>query len=938
MLNNPWLTGSLFLGLLLTVALVSSIPTYTSGVLHKLLTKELVQYQAKNNQFPGGFSFSIGISTETESSPAKSLIKAEHINEELIEEAGLPVVAKANSISTIPLKISLSDEASQDEQDFGRIVTLSDVEKHIIITDGKLPSENVKDGIYEVLIPERSLHKRKIVLNKVLKAIEGKQEILVRPVGTFKAKSERDPYWETSPDRYTDDFILPEEQFRKLFLTEKQNLLGNSRFYSAFDYQSINTSHIPNLLRLEDSVKEKVSKVNKSMILVDFPIQYILARYLDKERQLTTMLWSLNIPILIMMAIYLFMVVRLIINRQLNEIAVMASRGATRQQIVWIYFLEISLLGLAALIIGPFLGLWLCNILGASNGFLEFIQRSSLQLEISKEAYLYAFCAVAISILMVMIPVYQASKKSIVHHKQHLARFESSKNWLLMIIDVLLVVISIYGLFTFKQRQKELMTLSNADGELLVDPLLFFIPALFIIGMGLLILRIYPFILKALGKMGGRFWSLPLYSTFIQVSRSSKQYQFLMLFLIMTIGLGVFSASSARTINTNLEQQIRYKNGADISLQIKWDSNEPSPVAPTAANGKGTENETASVQEVVYSEPPFDPFLKLKSAEHAAKVYRKESMKVEGNGKKIYSASLMGIEPKEFGKTAWFEPSLLPHHWYNYLNLLSSEPSSVLISKSIAGELGIKVGDYFTIESENSIPVEFVVFGIVEYWPSFNPLEKGENTGDGASLIVANLPYIQNTMGLEPYEIWLKVKKNVSRASLYAEISNKKLPVTGISDINPKIIELKNGAFLLGLNGTLTLGFIVSLLVTFIGFILYWVLTIKSRTLQYGVYLAMGMPNHQLISILLWEQIFTSGAACFLGVILGKLTSTLFVPLFQLSFDPKEIVPPFRVLFQASDGTKIYFFVFFMLAAGLTLLAIFLKQIRIHQAIKLGED
>src|SRR5699024_7433949 len=126
-----------------------------------------------------------------------------------------------------------------------------------------------------------------------------------------------------------------------------------------------------------------------------------------------TMLWSLNIPVLIMLAIYLFMISRLIIERQLTEIAVLSSRGASRLQILMIYFIEVSILGLLAFIIGPYIGLELCKLLGASDGFLEFIQRSALPVKLSSKAYYYAVLAVIASIIMIMVPVYTASDRSI---------------------------------------------------------------------------------------------------------------------------------------------------------------------------------------------------------------------------------------------------------------------------------------------------------------------------------------------------------------------------------------------------------------------------------------------------------------------------------------------------------------------------------------------
>ena len=64
------------------------------------------------------------------------------------------------------------------------------------------------------------------------------------------------------------------------------------------------------------------------------------------------------------------MVANLITERQKTEIAVLQSRGASRAQILIGYVIEGILLGGIALLIGPFVGLQLTKVLGASNGFL----------------------------------------------------------------------------------------------------------------------------------------------------------------------------------------------------------------------------------------------------------------------------------------------------------------------------------------------------------------------------------------------------------------------------------------------------------------------------------------------------------------------------------------------------------------------------------------
>jgi putative ABC transport system permease protein len=136
----------------------------------------------------------------------------------------------------------------------------------------------------------------------------------------------------------------------------------------------------------------------------------------------------------------------------------------------------------------------------------------------------------------------------------------------------------------------------------------------------------------------------------------------------------------------------------------------------------------------------------------------------------------------------------------------------------------------------------------------------------------------------------------------------------------------------------MTLGFIISGVICFLGFLLYWGLSFNSRKLQFGIFRAMGLSKPRLIIVIIWEQILTSGAAVLLGIGLGIITSNLFVPLFQTSKSAASQVPPFHVLLQVKDRLKIYY----LLAAAVFLafigLSYLLKKLEINKAIKLGED
>ncbi len=55
MVKNKWLEISMLLGLTLIVALVSSMPLYTSAILERMLVKELEQLQTESDRYPGTY-------------------------------------------------------------------------------------------------------------------------------------------------------------------------------------------------------------------------------------------------------------------------------------------------------------------------------------------------------------------------------------------------------------------------------------------------------------------------------------------------------------------------------------------------------------------------------------------------------------------------------------------------------------------------------------------------------------------------------------------------------------------------------------------------------------------------------------------------------------------------------------------------------------------
>ena len=113
--------------------------------------------------------------------------------------------------------------------------------------------------------------------------------------------------------------------------------------------------------------------------------------------------------------------------------------------------MQAGILGIITLIVAPFIGLALCDFIGVSNGFLEFVNRPALDTSITLNAVLYALLAVIVFFVATILPIIPASRVSIVEHKQKKAKRFSISLWELFLVDIILIYLSLKMYFDFNK-------------------------------------------------------------------------------------------------------------------------------------------------------------------------------------------------------------------------------------------------------------------------------------------------------------------------------------------------------------------------------------------------------------------------------------------------------------------------------------------------------
>ena len=975
MRNTKWMVFCLLIGFIMASAMMSTIPIYMNASLQRMLVKDMDAFQEEFMIYPGSYntskSFRSGMATDSQLQTMKDYVKTV---DEQFAALDLPDVGSKKVMLDTYLyckSFSIADGESAARLTVGG---MSDITEHSAAASGRMMQKGQRDdGVFECMATERSLKTNGLALDTVYEianVMGGDASIKIEIVGLLDVADENDPYWAEGIDEaYTATVFTDYDTMLDEMLPTGAVNLSKASYNYFIDYTRLD---IAQLGGINNSYNKQKETFKKSGIGFTMPAKDILSDYAKRSEQLTLLLWLLQIPVILMIIFYLFMVSKLNIEQEKNEIAVFKSRGASNRQVLGIYAMESMVLGIITAAAGPFAGLGLCRILGASNGFLEFVNRRAMPVRLTAEAFIYAAAAVLVFFVTTLVPIIPASKTTIVEHKQSKAKKKKHALWEKVGLDIILAGGSFAWLYYYNRTQAKLLELGVTDTTATVNPLMFVTSTAFILGLGLFLIRVYPLFIRIISRIGQRFWSPAQYVSLTNIGRSTTgRERFLMLFLVLTVSLGVFFANTARALNRNAEETVYYANGADIVLTEEWYSSKTEAAQKSAAPTNGAPQQSAEEPEeedtatvVTYTEPVFERFEKLAGVSHTAKVFRRDGVTLKSSKMTVVKRSaksdskkredyldqnmnaksantdrnvqLMTIQPADFAEVINFEPRLLPTHINNYLEALAEYTPGVILSSSFR-DYGLELGDTVECEWGANDPFDVTVLAFADYWPSLDPYAEA---GDGSYMdfAVMNFDYVNVQTNMEPYQVWIDLEDDASVQDFYNSVEAAHIEVTGMTSAKQELIAKKNDPMLQGMNGALTLGFITIMIMCIIGFLIYWILSIKSRTLQFGILRAMGMKYREIIAMIVYEQILVSGVAILAAIFIGGITSELFVPLFQSVLDVSSRVPEFVVIPQRSDYLKLYAVIAAMLLVGFLVLGRLIGRINISKALKLGED
>jgi putative ABC transport system permease protein len=275
--------------------------------------------------------------------------------------------------------------------------------------------------------------------------------------------------------------------------------------------------------------------------------------------------------------------------------------------------------------------------------------------------------AVAATFLARIWPMLSSARTSVISHERRRARAPQKPLWQRLYLDILLLIPVIYA-YRQLSNQGTLVPESLAEeaSTSTTDPLMFLVPAMFTLAVSLVLVRLFPILMRILDWLGGVGRDATLYLAFRQLARQSSQYVSALLLVITSLSLGAFMASMAISLDRWLADQVRYAIGSDILIRQTVNPDDEFNVIPS---------EGAWVL-------PVDEYEEIEGVLDAARIgMYKATISLEG--RRSQRGTFLGIDRLDLPKVLFFRSDFGPVPLGEMMNQLARREDAVLLSETM---------------------------------------------------------------------------------------------------------------------------------------------------------------------------------------------------------------------------------------------------------------
>ena len=717
----------------------------------------------------------------------------------------------------------------------------------------------------------------------------------IRVAGLWRAADPDDPFWFSNPDLgLRSRLLVRESDYSRLIEPLFDAQVGFVSWYMILDEGSLASDQVEAYAEGFTQAFETIDQFVPESHVDGSPLD-ALANAVERERNLTALLLVFSVPLMGFLLYFLTLVSTITLRWQRRETAILVSRGLRGRQLLLVGTIEAAVIVGAGCALGVLLGMRLAQLMGYTKSFMSFTWRDPLP--VSQTAVSVPLLAVAVGATFVarLWPLMRSAGTGVVSHERQRARAPERPFWQRFYLDFLLLVPVIYAYTQLRQEgtlvpdawaaEEPTSWLATRAPDFIrdmvdmlrgsQDPLLFLVPALFALAGSLLLVRLFPLLMRIGDQLGGLGRESTFYLAFRQLARQSSQYTSALLLVISSLSLGAFMASMAVSLDKWLIDRVHYAVGADVYIKQL-----PDPSVDDVADLSPSQGAWVL---------PITDYLEVPGVTHAARVGRYPATITVGDGRP-QKGTYIGVDRLDVTDVVFYRPDF-GTSLGRLMNQLAIREDGILLSEAMARAGKYEIGD--KVHARLSLwfglmafETDFTLVDTFKYFPTVY------EDRDQQPTMIGNLDFVYEQIGaVLIHDIWLRIQPDADKAAMMEAVQEMGVYIHRWVDIRDELRIEQSRVERVGIFGTLTIGFLGAAVLSGVGLMVYNYASLQERLFRFTILRAVGLKLVQIVGQVTIEYMVLMVYGVAGGALIGAWASRLFIPFFQAT-DRSVLNPP----------------------------------------------
>ncbi len=265
-----------------------------------------------------------------------------------------------------------------------------------------------------------------------------------------------------------------------------------------------------------------------------------------------------------------------------------------------------------------------------------------------------------------------------------------------------------------------------------------------------------------------------------------------------------------------------------------------------------------------------------------------------------------------------------------------TDPLPVLVSQAFLVGTETAVGDILNA-SINSQPLQLRVVGAVNYFPT---LYEDLNAGFVVTHYTLILDYLNRASNrpINGNEALIQVTDHIAPTSVGETALATISGLSQVWEVEAVRRTIKADPMALGLRSVTYFGYVLTTLLSLIGFATYFYMSARQKEAIYAVLRSIGMSPAQLYGSLVLEQVILILTGLAIGTLLGVALNQLTLPGLPITFGDRPPTPPFIAQNDWLAIGRIYLTLTVAFLFSLGIATTLLWRTQLHRVLRVGEE